>query len=120
MVCEELFRIAYDGNKPDWLRKEACLKLLEHGCVDSLYNLAYDGNKPSWLREMAVDCLGILAGLPDNVSVFEVTIHNERITIRGGDLSFSEAKKRAIKKLANLAYNGNKPNWLRKKAIRKI
>lgn len=120
MACEELFRIAYDGSKPDWLRKEACLKLLEHCCANALYNLASDGSKPDWLREMAVECLGVLAGLPEDVEAFEVTVYKEHIVIRGGSLSFSELKKRAVKKLADLAYDGSKPDWLRKKAIRKI
>ena len=120
MRCEELHRIAYDGSKPDWLRKEACLRLLSHGCIDSLYNLAYDGSKPDWLRKMAVECLGVLGSLPDDVESFEVTIYNEHIVIGGAALSFSQMKKRAIKKLADLAYDGSKPDWLRKMAIRKI
>ena len=120
MVCKDIFRIAYDSTRPDWIWKEACLKLLKHCCVNALYNLAYDRTRSDWLRAMAVECLGVLANLPEDVEAFEVTIYETHLLIKGSSLSFLEVKKRAVKKLLDLAYDSTRPDWLRKKAIRAI
>ena len=120
MVCEEIFSLVSSNIYPDWLRKESCLRLLKHCCVNALYNLASHSYYPDWLRAMAVECLGVLAKLPEDVEAFEVTIYGTHILIKGGSLSFSKVKKQAAKKLLDLAYSSAYPDWLRKKAIRAI
>lgn len=119
-MCEEIFSLASESCRPDWLRKEACFRLLKHCCVNALYNLASHSYYPDWLRAMAVECLGVLAQLPEDVEAFEVTIYGTHILIKGGSLSFSKVKKQAAKKLLDLAYSSAYPDWLRKKAIRAI
>lgn len=130
MGCDDNYYLVDNPDRPDWMRREALCNLVRDGCVAHLYQLADNPDRPDWLRYSSIAALAAFAqcgGTSVSVTASTVSVGGQSISLTSLSIDLSSVGRLAVDALIAgrwsrqclaLADNPDRPDWMRKLAMK--